>query len=379
MGERRIGIIMNGVTGRMGANQHLAACIMPLRREGGVTLANGDRLVPDPILVGRNADALQRLAARHGIDRWSTDLAAALGDPDDTVYFDATRTDMRVANLERAIAAGKDIYCEKPIALTHGDGAAIAAKAEAAGIRHGAVQDKLWSAGLRKLRTVIGSGLLGRILSVRLEAAYWVFDGSLQAPQRPSWNYRKADGGGMILDMVPHYTYMLEDLVAPVRRLVCHAATHLPERRDEAGRPYAADADDAMYAILELEGGIIGTIVSSWCVRVRRDDIITMEVHGTGGSAIAGLRTCYVQPAATTPRAQVLAGANPDFHADWQEVPTVEPEVNAYRAQWEAFLRHVADDAPFPWSLRSAARGLRLVDCSFESWRQGRWVDVAAG
>ncbi len=116
MTVQRLGIIMHGVTGRMGMNQHLIRSIVAIRKQGGVTLANGSKVMPDPILIGRNAEKMQALAASQGIERWGTDLDAALANPNDTVFFDAGTTQMRPALLAKAIRAGKHVYCEKPIA-----------------------------------------------------------------------------------------------------------------------------------------------------------------------------------------------------------------------------------------------------------------------
>jgi len=379
MTDRKLGIIMNGVTGRMGTNQHLFHSILAVRKEGGLALADGTRVMPDPILVGRNAEKLQALARSAGLDRWTTDLDGALADAEAEVYFDAGSTVLRAGNLTKAIAAGKHVYCEKPIA----DGLDAAVKvyklAAKKGCRHGVVQDKLWAPGILKLRKLVATGFFGRILTVRIEGCYWVFEGDLAPAQRPSWNYRKEDGGGMILDMMPHYRYVLDIFGAP-KRIVCVGATHIPERWDEKGRPFDATADDAAYAIIELEGGIVAPIVSSWCLRVRREDIITVQVDGTDGSAVAGLGRCFVQRRETTPRGQwSLDVADPvDFHAGWQEVPDQEPYKNAFRAEWELFLRHICEDSPFPWDLLAGARGVQLADLAQRSWREGRWMEVPA-
>jgi predicted dehydrogenase len=379
MAERRIGIIMHGVTGRMGMNQHLIRSILGIRRDGGVPLRNGDRLMPDPILLGRNRDKLEALARAHGISRVSTDLEACLADPADEIFFDAASTRLRAGLLQRAIAAGKHVYCEKPTAETLADALALAAAAKAAGVKNGVVQDKLFLPGLRKLAMVIRSGFLGRILSVRGEFGYWVFEGDLQPPQRPSWNYRKADGGGIILDMLPHWRYVLDTLFGEVKAVSCLGATHIPRRFDENGQPYAADADDAAYATFELEGGIIAQINSSWCVRVRRDDLVVFQVDGTHGSAVAGLTECWTQSRVNTPKPVW----NPDvpqtidFYAGWQKVPDTEPYPNGFRAQWEIFLRHVAGEVDhYPWDLLAGAKGVQLAEAALQSWRERRWIDL---
>src|ERR1044072_657777 len=287
MAQQRLGIIMNGVTGRMGMNQHLIRSICAIREQGGVALKNGDRVMPDPILVGRSADRLQKLAKAHGIARWTTDLDKALKDKKDTLFFDAATTQLRADLLKRAMKAGKDIYCEKPVSDTLKDALDLVRAAKKAGIKHGVVQDKLFLPGLLKLKVLIDSGFFGKLLSVRGEFGYWVFEGDWQPAQRPSWNYRKKDGGGIILDMLCHWRYVLDNLFGDVKSVSCLGATHIPERVDEKGNRYVADADDAAYATFELEGGIVAHINSSWDVRVRRDDLVTFQVDGTHGSAVA--------------------------------------------------------------------------------------------
>jgi predicted dehydrogenase len=379
MSERRIGIIMHGVTGRMGTNQHLVRSILAIRAEGGVMLADGTRLMPDPILVGRSPARLEALADAHGLDKWSVDLDAVLEDPAYEVFFDAASTQLRASLLEKAIAAGRHVYCEKPIAATTADAVRVWRRAEERGIRHGVVQDKLWLPGLLKLQRLIRAGFFGRILSVKGDFGYWVFEGDWQEAQRPSWNYRKADGGGIILDMLCHWRYVLDTLFGEVQGVFCLGANHIPERVDEGGRRYAADADDGAYAIFALAGGIIAQINSSWCTRVRRDDLAVFQVDGTHGSAVAGLTRCFVQPRVATPRPvwNPDAGITPGFHRDWQEVPDNQVWGNAFKAQWTLFLRHVAGDLEgFRWSLREGAKGVQLAELGLESWRQRRMLDV---
>ena len=378
MAQKRLGIIMNGVTGRMGTNQHLVRSVLRIMEEGGVALSNGDRVMPDPILVGRNAAKVEQLARTHGVERWTTDLAAALGNEDDEVFFDAATTDMRAGLLEQAIAAGKHVYCEKPVSDDLASALAVVRRAEEAGIRHGVVQDKIFLPGLIKLRHLRDSGFFGRVLSVRCEFGYWVFEGDWQEAQRPSWNYRLADGGGIILDMLCHWRYVLDNVVAPVKSVSCVGATHIPERWDENGEQYAADADDAGYAHFELEGGIIGTINSSWCTRVRRDDLVTFHVDGTLGSAVAGLHGCRSQARVNTPKPVW----NPDipqtidFFGGWQEVPDNTVHDNGFKVQWEMFIRHVAEGAPWPHTLLEGAKGVQLAEAGLRSWKERRWVDL---
>jgi len=378
MGVRRLGIVMNGVTGRMGTNQHLVRSIIAIRAEGGVALSNGDRIMPDPILVGRNKEKLSALAKDSGIARVTTDLDAALADKNDTVFFDAATTQMRPALLGKAIAAGKHIYCEKPVATSLEEALGIARKAKAAGIRHGVVQDKLFLPGLRKLKMLIDSGFFGRIFAVKGEFGYWVFEGDLQPAQRPSWNYRSEDGGGMILDMLCHWRYVLDNTFGNVRSVSCLGATHIPERVDEAGKRYKATADDAAYATFQLEGGIIAHFNCSWATRVRRDDLLTLHVDGTHGSAVAGVQGVVTQQRMATPKPVWNPDVKQpiDFYAGWQPVPETQTFDNGFKLQWEAFIRHVAEDAPYKWDLVEGAKGVQLVECALRSWKERRWVDV---
>ena len=378
MSDIRVGIIMNGVTGRMGTNQHLVRSINAIRAQGGVALADGRRIVPDPILVGRNKAKIEGLARAHGVARWTTDLDAALENRDDTIYFDSASTGLRASLIRKAIDAGKHIYTEKPVATTVADALDLYRRAERAGVRHGVVQDKLWLPGLVKLRTLIDSGFFGRILSVRGEFGYWVFEGDWQEAQRPSWNYRKEDDGGIIVDMLCHWRYVLDNLFGGVKAVMCVGATHIPSRVDERGERYAATADDAAYATFELAEGVVAQINSSWCTRVRRDDLAIFHVDGTLGSAVAGLTDCYLQPRAATPKPVW----NPDipqtidFFNTWQKMPTNRVYENAFKAEWELFLRHVVDGGPFRWNLLEGAKGVQLAELGLRSWAERRMIDV---
>jgi predicted dehydrogenase len=378
MAQQRLGIIMNGVTGRMGMNQHLIRSIVAIRAQGGVALRNGDTVMPDPILVGRNEAKLAQLAKANGVTRWTTDLNAALKNPEDTLFFDAATTKLRAKLLHKAIAAGKDIYCEKPTAETLKDAVDVARAAKKAGIRHGVVQDKLFLPGLLKLKTLIASGFFGRILSVRGEFGYWVFEGDWQPAQRPSWNYRKEDDGGIIVDMLCHWRYVLDNLFGGVKSVMCLGTTHIGKRWDENGKAYDATADDAAYATFELADGVIAQINSSWCTRVRRDDLVTFHVDGTLGSAVAGLTDCRIQPRAATPKPVW----NPDvpqtidFYDTWQLVPANRAYDNAFKVEWELFLRHVVEGGPFRWNLLEGAKGVQLAELGLQSWRERRFVDV---
>jgi predicted dehydrogenase len=374
----KLGVIMNGVTGRMGTNQHLLRSIVALIKNGGLKLSDSEVILPDPILVGRNAAKLEQLAALSGVNRWTVDLDSALADPNNHIYFDSQTTDRRVPAVTKAIAAGKHIYCEKPTATTTSQALDLYRLAQQRGVKHGVVQDKLWLPGLMKLKTLRDAGFFGNILSVRGEFGYWVFEGDLVPGQRPSWNYRKEDGGGVIIDMLCHWRYVLDNLFGQVKAVSCLGATHVPQRWDEAGKPYPCTAEDSAYATFELEGGVIAHFNSSWCVRVRRDDLLTLQVDGTQGSAVAGLRNCWVQPAVATPRPVW----NPDVEGtinylnDWIPVPNQRAFDNAFKAQWELFLRHVVKDEPFPWSLLEGAKGVQLAEKGLESWRKRAWVEV---
>ncbi|QQR36493.1 Gfo/Idh/MocA family oxidoreductase [Devosia oryziradicis] len=378
MADRRLGLIMHGVTGRMGYNQHLVRSILAIRDQGGIALSNGDRLVVDPIIVGRDADKIERLAKKHDIKRWGSDLDAALANPDDTVFFDAGTTLMRASLIEKALAAGKHVYCEKPTSDSLDVAVNLAKTARASGLKHGVVQDKLFLPGLMKLKMLRDSGFFGKILSVRGEFGYWVFEGDWQPAQRPSWNYRKADGGGIILDMLCHWRYVLDNLFGEVQAVSCLGATHIPERVDEKGNRFKADTDDAAYATFELEGGVVAQINSSWTTRVRRDDLVTFHVDGTHGSAVAGLHKCWSQHRVNTPKPVW----NPDqpqtmnFFADWEEVPDNWPAQNGFKAQWEMFLKHVAEDAPWQYGLEAGAKGVQLAELGLKSWAERRWLDV---
>ena len=378
MARQRLGIIMHGVTGRMGYNQHLVRSICAIRDEGGVLLADGSRVVPDPILLGRNTEKLAEIATRHGIARTGTDIDAALADGSDAIFFDAGSTQMRAGLLTRAIEAGKHVYCEKPVAETLDDALAVARLARIRGVKSGVVQDKLFLPGLRKIRMLRDSGFFGRILSVRIEFGYWVFEGDWQAAQRPSWNYRKSEGGGIILDMLCHWRYVLDNLFGAVQSVSCIGATHIPERVDEKGVRYAADAEDAAYATIELAGGVIAQVNSSWAVRVKRDDLVTFQVDGTHGSAVAGLTRCFTQHRVNTPRPVW----NPDqpqtmnFPAQWDEVPDNQTFDNGFKVQWEDFIRHVVEGAPWRADLFEAAKGVQLAELATRSWHERRWVTV---
>jgi len=378
MAKKSIGIILNGVTGRMGTNQHLVRSILAIREQGGIPLPDGTELWPEPVLVGRNENKLRQLAASHGLSRISTDLDRCLADPANSIYFDAQTTSLRTPAVHAAILAGKHVYCEKPVADSLSAALGLARLARERGVKNGVVQDKLFLPGVRKLKRLIDGGFFGRIFSVRAEFGYWVFEGDWQPAQRPSWNYRAEDGGGIVMDMLSHWRYLLDHTFGSVKRVSCLGATHIPERWDESGRRYDCTAEDTAYACFELQGGIVAQFNSSWSVRVYRDELLQIQVDGTEGSAIAGLRDCRIQHRAGTPRPVWNPDIpNPiDFFAGWQEVPDNQQFDNAFKVQWEMFLKHVELGTPFVHDLVEGAKGVQLADLALASWREQRWMDV---
>jgi predicted dehydrogenase len=380
MKEHKVGIIMNGVTGRMGTNQHLLRSIAEIIKQGGVKLSGGETIMPDPVLVGRDRSKLEKLSALSGVKKLSTNLDETLADASNIIYFDSQTTGRRAEAVRQAVKAGKHIYCEKPIAVDTKTALELFKLCTDAKLKNGVVQDKLWLPGILKLKRLIQQGFFGEILSVRGEFGYWVFEGDNIPAQRPSWNYRKEDDGGIIVDMLCHWRYVLDNVFGKVKSVSCLGATHIPQRIDEQGKPYKCTADDAAYATFELEGGVIAHFNSSWTTRVRRDDLLTLQVDGTKGSAVAGLRECYIQHYGNTPKPVW----NPDiaqpinFYEGWSKVPEQESYDNAFKAQWELFLKHVVKDEPFPWDLRDGARGVQLAEKGIESWSKRCWVDIPA-
>ena len=378
MTRKVIHVAVNGVTGRMGYRQHLVRSLLSIREQGGVQLRDGTAVYPEPVLVGRNEERLRGIAERHGLDRWTTSLDEVLADPAVEVYFDTQVTSVREASLMKAIEAGKHVYTEKPVATSLDGALRLARAAKAAGVTHGVVHDKLFLPGVIKLRRLISEGFFGRILSVRLEFGYWVFEGNGIAAQRPSWNYRKQDGGGIVLDMFPHWQYLLADLFGPVTALYARQATHVPQRWDEAGRPYEVTADDAAYAVLEFGNGVFASVNSSWAVRVNRRELVELQVDGTHGSAVAGLRNCAVQHRATTP----MPVWNPDlpdpidYLAQWADVPDNMTFGNGFQVQWELFLAAAAEGRQVPWDLAEGAKGVQLASLAQQSSAEGRRLEV---
>ena len=378
MSTKAIGIIVNGATGRIGSTQHLANALVPIMREGGLA-AGTERIVPRLLLTGRDAEKLAHIAAAHGLADWSADLDAALDDPDFSVFFDAAATRQRKHVLERAIAAGKHIYTEKPVALTAEEGRALLDAARARALRHGAVEDKQYLPGMQKLARLAREDFFGRVVGFRLEFGWWVFDGIERPSQRPSWNYTRAGGGGLILDMYPHWRYLIETILGPIRRVSTLAATAAPQRVDEAGGRFSVDVEDTAATLVELASGAIGTIIASWATRVRRDDLMTFQVDGTGGSAVAGLHRCRIQSGADTPS---IKHFNPsvdlgiDYGADWRDAPDAGPYANPYRIGWEHFLRHLATGAPLASDLAAGVRDLAFAEACRRSAGTGTWVEM---
>ncbi len=378
MDNIRIGIIMNGVTGRMGKNQHLERSLMSLIQEGGLTTKEGKKIIPEIILVGRNSQKLAELSAQHSGLPWSTDLDNVLSDPKYTLYFDAQTTGLRYTSVKKAILAEKHIYCEKPSASNLTQALEIYKLAEEKKVKHGVVQDKLWLPGILKLSQLIQQNFFGRIHEVRGEFGYWVFTGECEPAQRPSWNYKKSEGGGIIQDMVCHWRYLIDNLFGTITDVNCMAMTHIPQRWDEMRKPYICDVEDATYTTFLTEKGILCHFNSSWCTRVRRDDLLTVQVDGIRGSAVAGLRECYIQPAESTPKPVW----NPDipqpinFYEGWMKIPDRKTYENAFKEQWKLFLLHIVENTPFPWNLLEGAKGVQLAELAYQSWHERRWLKV---
>jgi predicted dehydrogenase len=378
MKQHKVGIILNGVTGRMGTNQHLLRSLCPIIKQGGIKISEDEVIMPDPILVGRNPEKLKALTEQSGVTKMTTCLEDALADPHNIIYFDAQTTGRRAQGVRQAVACGKHCYLEKPVTVDVKTALELYGLCAKAGLKSGVVQDKLWLPGMLTLKRLIDTGFFGKILSVRGEFGYWVFEGHTVPAQRPSWNYRKEDDGGIITDMLCHWRYVLDNLFGKVKAVSCLGATHIPERIDEQGTPYVCTADDAAYATFELDTGVIAHFNSSWTVRVRRDDLLTLQVDGTKGSAVAGLRDCRTQSYDNTPRPVW----NPDvaqpiqFFDGWTQEPAPENCDNAFKAQWELFLRHVVCNDPFPWTLLVGAKGVQLAEMGLKSWEKRQWVDV---
>jgi predicted dehydrogenase len=378
MTRKVITVALNGVTGRMGYRQHLVRSLLAIREQGGVRLEDGSCLYPEPILVGRSEERLRAIAERHGLDRWTTSVDEVLSDPSVDVYFDTQVTSAREPALRNAIEAGKHVYTEKPVAGTLDGALRLARAARAAGITHGVVHDKLFLPGVMKLQRLIGSGFFGRVLSVRLEFGYWVFEGDEIPAQRPSWNYRAETGGGIVLDMFPHWQYLLTDLFGPISAVYARTATHIPRRWDESGTPYDATADDAAYAVLEFASGAFASVNSSWAVRVNRRELLELQVDGTAGSAVSGLRDCAVQHRVSTP----LPVWNPDlpdpigYQELWSDVPDNMAFDNGFKVEWELFLKCVSEGRPFAWDLVEGAKGVQLANLALRSSAEGRRLDV---
>ena len=383
MATRELGIILHGATGGICSFQHLRNSLAPIIAEGGLDLGE-EKILPRLLLVGRSAERLAQLAAEHGSLAWTTDLGAALADPAYPVFFDAAATHVRLDTLRRAIDAGKHVYSEKPVAPTAEEGMELLRAAQAKGLKHGAVEDKLFLPGFMKLQRVVESGFVGRVVGFRIEFGWWVFDGVERASQRPSWNYRAAGGGGLVSDMHPHWRYIVEGVLGPISRVAALCWTAQAERADEAGERFAVDVEDSAHTLVELESGARGVIFSSWATRVRREDLVTFQVDGTGGSVVAGLRRCWKQASGATPTVRgFLMGRDADtmdvshdYNEGWEEVPGDAPYKNPYRFGWERFIRHVAGGEPFYADFSAGVRDVRLAEAFLRSAREGRWVEM---
>ena len=384
MATRELGIILHGATGGICSFQHLRNSLMPIIDEGGLDV-EGERILPKLLLVGRNEERLAKLAAEHGGLEWTADLDAALENTAYPVFFDAAATHLRVGVLKRAIAAGKHIYTEKPVAPTVQEGMGLLRAAQAKGLKHGAVEDKLFLPGFLKLRRVVESGFLGRVIGFQIQFGWWVFDGIEAESQRPSWNYRKAGGGGLISDMHPHWRYIVEGTLGPIVRVAALSWTGQTERADKAGARFEVDVEDNAHTLLELESGARGAILSSWSTRVRRDDLVTFQVDGTKGTVVAGLRRCWKQAAGDTPvvrgflmgRDSDTMDVSVDYQENWEEEPDSAPYKNPYRFGWERFIRHFVKDEFFYADLSAGIRDVQLAEACLRSAKEGGWVDMA--
>lgn len=380
--QRVLRIAMNGITGRMGYRQHLLRSILPIRDQGGITLADGSKVTVEPILVGRNADKVRELANKHNVEQWTTDLDSVINDPTVDIIFDASMTSLRAETLKKAMLVGKHIFTEKPTAETLEEAVELAQIAQDRGLTAGVVHDKLYLPGLVKLRRLVEEGFFGRILSLRGEFGYWVFEGDHQQAQRPSWNYRREDGGSMTTDMFCHWNYVLEGIIGSVKSVTSKATTHIPVRWDEQDREYIATADDAAYGVFELEtpdgDPVVAQINSSWAVRVYRDELVEFQLDGTHGSAVAGLNKCVAQQRAHTP----MPVWNPDlpvtesYRDQWLEVPSNAELDNGFKLQWEEFLSDVIAGRDHRFGLLSAARGVQLAELGLQSSAERRTIDI---
>jgi predicted dehydrogenase len=373
-----VGIIINGATGRIGSTQHIANALAPIRAEGGLP-AGSDLIIPRLLLAGRDNERLSGIAKAYGIDDWTTDLDGALANPNYAVFFDAAATRQRVATLTKAIEAGKHIYTEKPVAPTAAEGRALLRAAQARGLKTGAVEDKINLPGFQKLAALAAAGFFGRVTGFRLDFGWWVFDGAERESQRPSWNYQKRGGGGLTLDMYPHWRYLIENILGPIKKVITSATTALPTRIDETGQPFAVDVDDSSMTLAELASGATGAIICSWATRVRRDDLLTLQIDGTGGSALAGLHRCWIQYAADTP---MIRRFNPDvdiaadYRGGWQEVPGADKHTNPYRVGWEHYLRHLVTGTPLVSDLSAGIRDVQLAEACYRSIVEEKWIEV---
>jgi len=383
MATRKLGIILHGATGGICSFQHLRNSLVPICAEGGIVFGN-DTVQPNLLLIGRNADHLTTISKENGGLDWSTNLDSALINPTYSIFFDAATTFLRVGLIKKAIAAGKHIYTEKPLAPSVKDGLDLLCAAKAKSLKHGVVEDKLFLPGLRKLQHLVEKDFFGRILGFHIEFGWWVFDGIETDSQRPSWNYQKKKGGGLISDMHPHWRYIIEGILGPIDRIISLSWTGQTKRSDETGKYFDVDVEDNVHTLLELENGACGTIVSSWTTRVRRDDLFTFQVDGIKGSAIAGTRQCWKQASSDTPifhgfrmgRDSDTMRTLIDYNKSWKEVPDFAPYKNPYRLGWENFIKHVVFDTPFYANFSAGIRDVELAEACQRSTEDGSWIDM---
>ena len=380
MATKRLGIIMHGVTGRMGYNQHLVRSICAIR-DAGRRRACERRPRDARSDPGRPQRGEARRDRRSGTASraTTTDLDAALANTDDTVFFDAGSTQMRADLLSKAIDAGKDVYCEKPIADTLADAIKVAKLARSRGIKNGVVQDKLFLPGLRKMKLLKDAGFFGRMLSVRGEFGYWVFEGDLQPIQRPSWNYRKADGGGIILDMLCHWRYVLDNLFGEVKAVSCLGVTHIPRAHRRSGQALHGRCRRCRLCDVRARGR-----------RDRADQLVLVRARearrsrhlpGRRHARLGGRRPhALLHPAS---REHAASGLESGRAADDELQRAVGGSAghqaydNGFKLQWEDFIRHVVRGSALDVrSARKASRACSSPSSGCKSWAERRWLDV---